>query len=1319
MAAVAAMAAASHSSYERNPKKRPASDPPHMADDHSRPKIRAAKSSNQARYEAAMATWDPTKHCSYCRHLKHFTQFGTLVAKTHTTGKCRRKKADEDAARAPAAGAEPRGGECNTPAEVTEGKEYSLSTGLVHMSTSGDDETGPESGGTTTLVSSVKRQGSGGSLSATEEAGTPATQTEADLAGWLAPDEGRPDHAEFSDVIMAVGNVYVDTEYLTKTGKIGKVPVKLMFDNGAKRNLIKERVLDSLRKHKVWFSMEEEVINLVGFGGGPGMLCRNKVTCELSIEGGKPVRHTATVTPNSWGLEGTDDMDGLVGLPFMQGAKNRSIIFKMDEQLIQFPLIDDEGVSFQKAIPDVTEIEIVSQTAVCIPPNQAAIIRVKADVPDGEYLVEPQGMGHVPEYPVLASVVSVNQGKDISIVVVNDRDDPLLLAGEQNLGIVRMRRVDREEVTTIAEGPKGSSTMASAIGGLASLGMGKIVSEAGYEEEGELERFFELDPSVASQSEIVYDKARLHKVLEAIAHDPQIYTEAQNKELVSLISEFQDCFRLKEERLTVTNAITHQIDTGENNPVKVPARTVPIGARAAVEKESKALLQNGHIVPSTSPWQSVIVMVRKKKQGDAPQEWRLCVDMRSLNSVTKDSFFPLPNIDDIVSRAAASKYFSQLDLAQAYYQVPLSEESMEKTAFATHMGKFEFKVLPFGLKTAVACFQALMTQVFGDMLTKNLESFLDDLTGHTRTWKGHMVLLRQVFERCRKFNLKLNANKSRLVQSKVTALGHEITEGSVQPSFDKIQAVREFEVPTTKKQVRSFVGLCSYYRKFIGGFARICQPLHELTKEATKFEWGEEHQRAFEALKSALISSPVLRPPDMSKPFVLHTDSSDLAIGACLSQEQDQPGTYNPIAHFSRLLKKHEKNYLVSEKEGLALREAVVKFRPFIWGAKVKCFTDNSALTYLFKSDSDKSARVARWCLDLQPYNLQVLHTSGASNRVADGLSRLPSRSEAEPAIAILGNGTGDVLEKGGIMLVIFDRFSQQLIGAASATCPESPESKTMWSPEIVREALHRDEELRPLVEYLKTPRSSAASSSKLPTKFGKVEDMFLDNNILFTTKRLQGEVSPRELLVVPKSLRAAAMTLCHDHVLAGHGGVKQTLAKAKRHFFWPKMSSDIQNHVFNCTVCTNYMDRRDTWAPLGRYPIPQKPWDTVSMDLMQLPRTERGNRYLLVLVCHFSRFAVLEPIPDKKGETVGNAILDICKHYQFPKILLSDNGKEFRCAVVKKLAATFGTSQCFTAIHHPASNGLVESKNKRVLQVLRPTVEELGEEWDTCIPAV
>ena len=417
----------------------------------------------------------------------------------------------------------------------------------------------------------------------------------------------------------------------------------------------------------------------------------------------------------------------------------------------------------------------------------------------------------------------------------------------------------------------------------------------------------------------------------------QLNSEHQ-EDLKSLLIEFSGVFSAGPGDIGRTNLVTHQINTGDARPIRQQARRLPLHKKLEAEKEITNMLERDIIEASCSPWASPIVLA-KKTDGST----RFCLDYRKLNAVTIKDSYPLPRIDDTLDALVGSQWFSTLDLSSGYWQVEVSEDDKPKTAFTTGTGGlYQFKVMPFGLCNAPATFERLMEQVLSGLSWEILLIYLDDVIVYAKTWEEELERLRRVFSRLREAKLKLNPKKCHLFKSRVNYLGHVVSREGVSTDPDKIAAIKDWPVPSNTKDLRSFLGLCSYYRRYVKGFADVAKPLYRLQEKETDYVWTEACDRSFQLLKGHLTASPILAFPNADESFILDTDASNTGVGAVLSQQTD--GCERVVAYYSRTLTKTERNYCVTRRELLAVILAIRNFRHYLLGKSFRVRTDHGAL---------------------------------------------------------------------------------------------------------------------------------------------------------------------------------------------------------------------------------------------------------------------------------------------------------------------------------------------------------------------------------------
>ena len=414
--------------------------------------------------------------------------------------------------------------------------------------------------------------------------------------------------------------------------------------------------------------------------------------------------------------------------------------------------------------------------------------------------------------------------------------------------------------------------------------------------------------------------------------------QEEKQKLTNLLIKYQDVFSRSADDLGRTDRILHRVNTGTAAPIRQHARRLPLGKKEIEKAEIQKMLARDVIEPSKSPWSSPVVLVTKRDGST-----RFCIDYRRVNEVLINDAFGIPRTDECLDSLAGGKWFACLDLNQGFFQVLLHPDDREKTAFITSQGLYQFKVTPFGLANSPSTFERLMEDVLRGLQWSECLLYIDDIIIPGPTIEESLTRLEHVFERLREANLKLKPSKCVLFQKSVKFLGHIVSEEGIHTDPEKVKAVQDWPVPRNVKEVKSFLGLCSYYRKFVQGFADIARPMHHACKKGTKFTWTETCQQSFDKLKQALTSPPILIYPIPGKQFILDTDASNFAVGAVLSQEVD--GKEHVIAYMSKALHKHEISYCTTRKELLAVVTALKNFHPYLYGQKVILRTDNAAVS--------------------------------------------------------------------------------------------------------------------------------------------------------------------------------------------------------------------------------------------------------------------------------------------------------------------------------------------------------------------------------------
>ena len=782
--------------------------------------------------------------------------------------------------------------------------------------------------------------------------------------------------------------------------------------------------------------------------------------------------------------------------------------------------------------------------------------------------------------------------------------------------------------------------------------------------------------------------------------------EDQSRRLKALLYDFENAFSTDAMDVGRTPLVEHDIDTEEARPIRCRPRRLPRARQMAADREMEEMLRAGVIEPSDSPWASAVVLV-KKKSGD----WRFCVDYRPLNRVTRKDSYPLPRVDETLDLASGSSWFSSLDLRSGYWQVPLSADARAKTAFSTGRGLFQFTVLPFGLCNAPATFARLMDRVLADIPREQCLAYLDDVLAHGDSFDSALQALRGVLERIVSAGLTLHPDKCRFMRRKVEFLGHQVGGDGVSTLAEKVRAVAEWPVPSDRSQVRGFLGLTSYYRRFVTAYSEMAEPLHRLLDKGQQFAWSEQCQLAFDALKRALCDAPVLAPVDFTKAFILDTDASNVGVGAVLSQVG--ANGERAVAYFSAALSKQERRYCVTRRELLALVAAIKHFRYYLTGALFKVRTDHAALQWLL-SFREPEGQIARWLEYLQGFEFQVVHRAGEQHGNADALSRRPcaeegctycDRQEAREE-RTLNRGEGD----------------DELGGASGVACLALG---AVGTEEWAREQ-EGDPDIQPVLQWVRQgerPRWEDVSALSVSAKAlcSQVQSLRLERGVLQRGWRDPPTGESRWQVVVPQSLRTAVLESAHGVAGSGHFGKAKTLSRLRQSFYWGRMVRDVDDYCRRCDVCVAQK------GPSGQSvaPLQQRcsgaPMERVAVDVVgPLPLSSRGNRYVLTAMDYFTKWPEAYAIPDQEAETVCDALLEgMFARFGVPEELHSDQGRNFESRVFAAMCDRLGIHKTRTTPLHPQSDGLVERFHRTMKDQLAIVVSEHQKDWDAHLPLV
>ena len=765
----------------------------------------------------------------------------------------------------------------------------------------------------------------------------------------------------------------------------------------------------------------------------------------------------------------------------------------------------------------------------------------------------------------------------------------------------------------------------------------------------------------------VVDSVETSSPIDAVQFGANL-SPAELSEAQELVKKYEQLFTGNSKKPKQTHLVNHQIITGDALPVKSKYRRVPAAWEKEVEDQVQEMLRNGIIRPSSSPWNSPVILVRKKDNS-----LRFVCDFRGLNNVTKKDTYPLPHIRDIIDKMQDAKYWTTLDAAGAYWSMPLNEGDREKTAFTVPRGKYEYNVTPYGLTNAGASYQRMMDMCMSGLPFDRILAYMDDIVIFSRTWKEHMVELNAVFDKLLEANITLKASKCVVAASSVDFLGYRLSENGIQPQERLVSTIRDFARPESRKAVKSFLGMAGFYRNFIPNFAEIARPLNNLTSDNVKFQWDESCESAFAELKRLLSTEPVLAFPRLGEPFVVDVDASDVAFGGVLMQK-GKDGVLHPVAYFSDSVKASQNGWAPTTKEAFALVLAVRHWYVYLAGTEFVLNSDHNPLVFL-RSQKDPRGKFSRWILELEEFDYVVKYVPGVENVKADALSRNKAASKSHPSSRF----------EDMIYAVVDDRrrFREQLLSE------QNNDPVIRSATECVVNGVHINE------GRLKRVQSQLRVEDGILTKSGRP--------------------------VVPASLRKFVTSHIHD---TGHWGPEKTYALLKERFYWPNMYNYTVNFVSYCETCQQTKcDTHPPKAPLIPMVIPEAPMQFVSIDIAYMPTDKDGYKYILLAGDIFSKYIHAIPLRDQTAPSIVRAFeKDWIFTHGSPLYLLSDQGSNVDGDTVREFCNRLGIEKRRSSPYHSQGNGFAERNIRSVREILRSALlsRKMSEDkWRKLLPGL
>jgi len=805
----------------------------------------------------------------------------------------------------------------------------------------------------------------------------------------------------------------------------------------------------------------------------------------------------------------------------------------------------------------------------------------------------------------------------------------------------------------------------------------------------------------------------------------------QEQQLRTLLMKYRDTFSKGDDDIGFCDKVEHRIITTDDIPVKIPYRRIPPNQWSEVREYLRNSLKMGIIRESSSPYAAPVVLIPKKSG-----KLRLCIDYRGLNAKTRKDAYPLPRIEEALDALNGAKYFCSLDLAHGFYQLPVAEEDIEKTAFRIGTGGlYEYLRMPFGLTGSPGTFMRLMDKIFGDQNFQTILTYLDDILVFGRTFDETLERLQMVLSRLKDNNLKVKPEKCQLFKEKLHYLGHLISKEGMAPDDEKVKAITNWPKPETDTQLRGFLGLAGYYRRFVPQFAQLASPLHNLLKGrgATKKgkykkknqplgigAWDSSCDKAFNELKSKLTEAPILGHPDFKQPYILEIDASLSGLGAVLSQDQGDRRVV--LCYASRALRENEKNmknYSSMKLELLALKWAVTeKFRDLLIASQFTVYTDNNPLSYI-NTSARLGATETRWVAELAQFNFDIKYRSGKSNSNADALSRkskhTPEVARLEETVVIDNRNTLVPPElKCAIQNQIASVWEEQA-GVTPLSClPVIASQIPTVAPGEMSRLQRSDPHIKRLLLYWKgervgTRRQLSRESKEVRKLVNNMKSLDEENGIIYR------KTKESKQLLLPISLKPQILKAVHDDM--GHQGFERTFSLLKNRCYWPYMYTDIVDYCETCERCKVGKLGKKVQTTFKSI-IAKKPLEVVAMDFTLLEKGTGGFENVLVLTDVFTKYTQAVPTRNQKAKTVANILLkEWIIRFGIPQRIHSDQGRSFENEVIHELCKMYGVRKTKTLPYYPEGNSVCERFNRTLHNLLCTLPQNRKRNWPELLP--
>jgi predicted aspartyl protease/transposase InsO family protein len=766
--------------------------------------------------------------------------------------------------------------------------------------------------------------------------------------------------------------------------------------------------------------------------------------------------------------------------------------------------------------------------------------------------------------------------------------------------------------------------------------------------------------------------------------------------LVNLLQKYENVLSVDAFDLGYTDIIKHRIDTGNHRPVREQLRRHPLPHLEYIDDQVQQMLKAKIIEPAQVEWASNVCLARRKDGG-----LRFAIDYRRLNRLTTGDSYPIPRIDSCLDVLNGSAWFSTLDLRCGFWQVAQDERDADKTTFVTRRGSFRFRVLSFGLQGSPSLFQRVMDLVLAGLTWDCCLVYIDDIVIFSRTQAEHIDRLEQVLRRLKEHNLKLKPDKCQFLQQSVSFLDYVVSGKGISLDERKTRTILQLQRPKNLKELRSYIGCFSFYRKFISSFSVIAEAIYALTRKGVKFEWTQKQEESFEILKKKLSQAPVLALPRDDAQTVLNVDACDTRVGAVLSQIIN--GEERPIAYASRTLNDAERRYCITRREMISLIFGLKTFRQYCLGRNILIRADHAPLLSIQKSPSP-SAQMCRWLDFLQVFNFTIQHRPGLRHGNADGCSRATT-----------------ACKQCHLSAASYQRLDEQAQNGSMKHVRVVRHRSTDLHPSMdIATAQREDPDIRPVIEAMETSSDMPPWNSLLHYSEDS-KNLFAQWPTLQLINGLDGHRQVKWLqCVIPCNLRKNVLQQVHAGLTSGHFGRRKTTQLLARRAYWKSWRKDCINFVRQCQQCQSFLRGQPPRNGELQDMTVASPMERAGIDLTGPWPKSHNNTFILTFIDHFTKWADAVPIPNQVAHTVAKALVEkIFTQVGCVLQLVSDQGKEFDNQVTTEICHRLHIDKTRTTPYKPSTNASVERMHRTMHSIFAKMIDNNQHNRSELLPFV